>query len=49
MQSISEWGAATLATTDIKGFGAYMKTGAAVPVKVIAGEVKMRTSPVLMP
>jgi hypothetical protein len=32
------------------GLGAYMKTRAAVPVKVIAGEGdKMRTSPVLTP
>ena len=32
------------------GLGAYMKTSAAVPVKVIAGEGdKMRTSPVLTP
>ena len=32
------------------GLGAYMKNGAAVPTKVIAGEGdKMRTSPVLMP
>jgi hypothetical protein len=32
------------------GLGTYMKTGAAVPVKVIAGEGdKMRTSPVLTP
>ena len=32
------------------GLGAYMKTGAIVPVKVIAGEgEKMRTSLVLMP
>jgi hypothetical protein len=32
------------------GLGAYMKTGATVPVKVIAGEGdKMRTSPVLLP
>ena len=32
------------------GLGAYMKTDAAVPTKVIAGEGdKMRTSPVLMP
>jgi hypothetical protein len=32
------------------GLGAYMKTGAAVPTRIIAGEGdKMRTSPVLMP
>jgi hypothetical protein len=32
------------------GLGAYMKTGATVPVKVIAGEGdQMRTSPVLRP
>ena len=32
------------------GLGAYMKTGAAAPTRVIAGERdKMRTSPVLMP
>jgi hypothetical protein len=32
------------------GLGAYMKTGAAVPTRVIAGEGdKMRTSPVLTP
>jgi hypothetical protein len=32
------------------GLGAYMKTGASVPARVIAGEGnKMRTSPVLMP
>jgi hypothetical protein len=32
------------------GLGAYMKTGAAVPTRIFAGEGdKMRTSPVLMP
>jgi hypothetical protein len=32
------------------GLGAYMKTGAAAPTRVIAGEgAKMRTSPVLTP
>ena len=32
------------------GLGAYMKTSAAVPTKIIAGEGdKMRTSPVLTP
>jgi hypothetical protein len=32
------------------GLGAYMKTRAAVPTRVIAGEGnKMRTSPVLVP